>query len=555
MKAHHYLSRSVLVLLGLTLGLASLSAAAATATLKPVQLHCEYLDDPIGLDAAQPRLSWLITSSRRDQRQAAYRIRVATSEAVLKKDQADLWDSKWVTSEATSDILYAGRKLVSRQAAVWKVTVRDQEGGTAESEVARFEMGLLEAGAWQAQWIGRTTDTNANPAPLLRRAFALQGEIKQARAYICGLGYYELYLNGQKVGDHILDPGYTRYDRRALYVTYDVTSLLTRGSNAVGVILGNGWYNCQTKAVWNFHEAPWRSAPKMLLHLRVDYADGRSQTLVSDTSWKCATGPIIFDSIYGGETYDARLEKSGWATATYNDTAWPAVQVVPGPPGLVSAQTMPPIKIDRLLRSKGLTEPKPGVFVFDIGQNLAGFAELLVSGPAGTRIQMRYGERLFPDGSLDTRDIEQHVKRLGSNQTHQTDTYILKGGGRETWHARFTYHGFQYVEVTGFPGRPSLENLRAYFIHSAVPAAGEFSCSNPLLGQIQRNALWSFLSNLQGIPTDCPHREKNGWTGDAHLAAEQAQFNFFPLLVHQKWINDHSKTVKYFLLVCKVCIY
>ena len=200
---------------------------------------------------------------------------------------------------------------------------------------------------------------------------------------------------------------------------------------------------------------------------------------------------------------------------------------------------MPPIKADETLKPAKLTEPKPGVFVFDIGQNLAGSAELTVSGPAGTRVQMRYGERLFPDGTLDTRDIEQHVKKLGPDQQYQTDTYILKGEGTETWHSRFTYHGFQYVEVTGFPGRPALDNLCAAFHPLGdVPAAGEFACSNPLLNRIRRAARWSFLSNLQGIPTDCPHREKNGWTGDAHLAAEQAQFNFFPAPVHQKWIND-----------------
>jgi alpha-L-rhamnosidase len=321
-------------------------------------------------------------------------------------------------------------------------------------------------------------------------------------------------------------------------VTYDVTGQLKRGANAVGVILGNGWFNCHTKAVWNFHEAPWRAAPKLLLELRVDCTDGRSETIVSDESWKCATGPIIFDSIYGGETYDARLEKPGWATASYDDSGWEPVKLVAAPAGKLAAQMMPPIRLDQTLAPAKLTEPKPGVFIFDIGQNLAGTAELTVSGPAGTRVQMRYGERLFPDGTLDTRDIAQHVKRLGAEQQYQTDTYILKGGGEEKWHSRFTYHGFQYVEVTGFPGRPTLANLRARFIHSAVPEAGAFTCSNPLLNRIERAARWSFLSNFQGIPTDCPHREKNGWTGDAHLACEQAQFNFFPAPVHQKWLDD-----------------
>jgi alpha-L-rhamnosidase len=369
-------------------------------------------------------------------------------------------------------------------------------------------------------------------------------------------------LNGQKVGDHLLDPGYTRYDRRALYVTYDVTGLLQSGSNAVGAILGNGWFNCHTKAVWNFHEAPWRAAPKLLFHLRVDYADGRTQTIVSDESWKCSAGPILFDSIYGGEVYDARQEKPGWDTASYDDSAWDPVKIVDGPPGKLTAQMMPPIKVQETFKPVKVTEPKPGVFVFDIGQNLAGMAELVVAGPAGQAVHLRYGERLSKDGMLDVADISQHVAKfpyrdspLGYSvsdpdlflpptapklmQRFQTDTYILKGGGRkEVYASRFTYHGFQYVEVTGFPGKPTLDSLRAKFIHSAVPSAGQFTCSNPTLNRIQRAARYAFLSNFQGIPTDCPHREKNGWTGDAHLACEQAQFNFFPVSVHQKWVGD-----------------
>ena len=508
------------------------------ASAQVEHLQCEYLDNPLGIDTPQPRLSWVLASNARGVKQAAYQILVGSSEAALKHGQADLWDSGKVLSDETAQIRYAGQPLAARGQAFWRVRVWDQAGRLSESRIAHWEMGLPQPSDWGAKWIARTTDTNSNPAPLLRRAFKVNGKIKQARVYICGLGYYELFLNGRKVGDHLLDPGYTRYDRRVLYVTYDVTDELKRGANALGVILGNGWFNCHTRAVWNFHEAPWRAAPRLLLQLRLDYADGHSETVVSDESWKTGTGPIVFDSIYGGETYDARLEKPGWATAGFDDSNWEPVKVVDAPAGRLVAQMMPPIKLDETLKPVKVTEPKPGVFVFDIGQNLAGMAELTVFGPAGARVQMRYGERLFPDGSLDTRDIEQHIKKLGKEQQYQTDTYILKGGGRETWHSRFTYHGFQYVEVTGFPGKPTLGSLRALFIHSAVPKAGEFTCSNPLLNRIQRAAHWSFLSNLQGIPTDCPHREKNGWTGDAHLACEQAQFNFFPVPVHQKWLTD-----------------
>ena len=236
----------------------------------------------------------------------------------------------------------------------------------------------------------------------------------------------------------------------------------------------------------------------------MDYTDGSTVSIGSGDQWRCSTGPIVFDSIYGGETYDARLEKPGWATTAFDASGWEPVKLVDAPPGLLSAQIMPPIKTDEILKPAKLTEPKPGVFLFDIGQSLAGMAELTVTGPAGAKVQMRYGERLFPDGTLDTRDIEQHVKKLGTNQQHQTDTYILKGTGKESYASRFTYHGFQYVEVTGFPGTPTLDSLRARFIHSAIPKAGEFTCSNPLLNRIQRAAHWAFLSNLQGIPHRLP---------------------------------------------------
>jgi alpha-L-rhamnosidase len=528
----------------LVLGLACVAgfpARAATALpgLTPEQLRCEYLENPLGIDTLQPRLSWIVESKERAQRQVGFQILVASTEANLKANTGDLWDSGQVASEETLHIPYAGPPLTSCQRCFWKVRVWDKDGKpSAYSAPARWEMGLLSPRDWPGQWISLTADTNSAPAPLLRRTFKLGKNIKQARVYICGLGYYELHVNGKKIGDHCLDPAYTRYDKRALYVTYDVTSALQKGENALGVILGNGWYNVQTLAVWDFHKAPWRAAPKLYLQLRVEYADGYIETLATDKQWKASTGPIVFNSIYGGETYDARLEKPGWDTAACKDSDWLMAEVVEPPGGKLSAQMMPPIKAHEVIRPVNVTEPKPGVFVFDMGQNFAGCAELTVHGKAGTQVVMKYGERLGPDGGLDRTDIQQHVVKLATNQQFQTDTYILKGGARETWRPRFVYHGFQYVEVTGFPGKPTLESLRGVFLHSAVPVAGEFECSNPLLNRIWRAGRWAYLSNLQGIPTDCPHREKNGWTGDAHLAAEQGLLNFAPAPVYAKWIND-----------------
>lgn len=516
----------------------AISAVSLHAAIRPTHLRCEYLEKPMGIDKTSPRFEWKLESRERAQKQAAYRIYVATTLERLNANVGDLWDSGRVVSDETAQIAYEGSPLPSRQQAFWKVRVWDQDGKISLSEPSSFEMGLLNTNDWKAQWIGRTTDVEERPAPMFRRTFVAGAKIKKARAYICGLGYYELRINGNRIGNDILNPGYTRYDKRALYVTYDVTSQLRPGPNALGVVLGHGWFNVQTKAVWDFHKAPWREAPKFLFSLQIEFADGSTKTISSDESWRCSTGPIVFSSIYGGETYDARLEKPGWDSPGYNDADWDPIKVVAAPRGKLAAQMHVPIQTFETLRPVKVTEPKPGTFIFDLGQNFAGYCELTVSGNAGTKVQLRHGERLSETGTLDTRDMEQHVKKLDATQTHQTDTYILKGQGAEKWHSRFTYHGFQYVEVTGLPGRPTAETLKGIFIHSAIPTAGRFECSNPLFNKITKAARWAYLSNLQGIPTDCPHREKNGWTGDAHLAAEQGIFTFDPSTLYTKWIND-----------------
>jgi alpha-L-rhamnosidase len=512
-------------------------------TLSPTRLTCEYLSNPIGIDAPQPRLSWQLDSDRRSEVQTAYQILVASSESELAQDHGDLLDTGKVSSDSTLHVPYEGKPLAAGLRCFWKVRAWDKnDKPSGWSQPAFWEMGLLSAEDWKGKWICRTADTNSNPAPLLRRAFAIDGKVKRARAYICGLGYYELHINGKKIGDHLLDPGYTRYDKRDLYVTYDVTDSLRKGKNAIGVILGNGWLNVHTLAVWDFHKAPWRAAPKLLMQLQVEFADGRVETIVTDTQWKTITGPIVFDSIYSGQTYDARLEKSGWDTPGYNDSGWSPALLVEGPKGKLAAQMMPPIRADQIIKPTKVTEPRPGIFVFDFGQNFAGFAELHSPKSAkSSPIVLRYSERLGKDGMIDRADIQQHVLKLDTNQAFQSDTYLLDSShaSRITHHIpRFSYHGFQYVELTGFRGKPPLDTLRGVFIHSAVPPAGEFECSNPLLNKVWRAARWSYLSNLQGIPTDCPHREKNGWTGDAHLAAEQGLLNFASAPVYTKWIND-----------------
>ncbi|MBN1418246.1 MAG: glycoside hydrolase family 78 protein [Planctomycetes bacterium] len=514
-----------------------LLAGGVRAAVRPVNLVCEYRTNPLGIDVREPRLSWMLESAERGERQTAYRIRVASSAAKLGAGEADLWDSGRVETDRSIHVPYAGEPLASRVRCHWTVEVWGADGASATSAPAWWEMGLLAKDDWKGAWISAPPPKDGAgtaPAPFFRKAFELAGAPRRARLYIAGLGYHEVHINGKRVGDHVLDPAFTRYDRRCLYVTHDVTGLLAGGRNAIGVILGNGWYNPHATDVWDFHKSPWRDRPVLRCQLEVQSADGSVRTIASDATWKVSTGPILFDSIRNGETYDARLELPGWATAAFDDASWAAPVAVAGPKGILSAQNGPPIEVMETIVPVKVTEPKPGIFLFDLGQNIAGWARLTAAGPAGTKVVLRYGERLLPDGSLDQKDIGPYVKQ----HAFQTDTYILKGLGTEIWEPRFVYHGFQYVEVAGFPGTPTLDSLRGRVVYTSFPRAGSFACSNELLNRIQKATLWSYVGNFHGYPTDCPHREKNGWTGDAHLASEQGLLNFAPAAAYTKWMDD-----------------
>lgn len=517
-----------------------LAVAAQGVSLN--NLRCEYLSNPLGLDVAQPRLSWAIESATRGQKQTAYRILVASEFENLAKDKGDLWDSGKVASDESVHIEYAGKQLASGVEVFWKVRVWDRDGReSAWSQPAMWSMGLLKPADWKGKWIGSPTDREYaaknkkyEPAPMFRKAFRIEKPVRRATAYICGLGYYELRLNGKKVGDSVLDPAFTRYDRRALYVTHDVTSQLARGTNALGVILGNGWFNYTVDAAWYFDEAAWRAWPKMLLKLEIEFTDKTTQIIVSDGTWKFATSPIVSNALLNGETYDARLEKPGWDTARYDDKNWITAKVVEPPKGILSAQMTQPIRATQELKTVKLTQPKPGMFVFDIGQNIAGVAQLSVRGPAGATVTMLYGEQLNSDGTVDQKKIKEHTY----DGEFQVDRYILKGGGAEVWQPRFVYSGFRYVQVTGFPGKPTPANMRAFAVHTDLESTGSFECSNTVLNDIQRCTRWSYVNNFHGHPTDCPQREKNGWTGDAHLAAEAGLYNFEPSASYTKWMRD-----------------
>jgi alpha-L-rhamnosidase len=516
----------------------------AAAALAPARLRCESLSDPLGIDAVPPRLSWAVESPRRGDRQTAYRILAASSPDLLAAGTGDLWDTGEVKSDETLHLPYAGKPLASGQAVHWKVRVWDRDGRpSAWSAPARWEMGLLRPEDWQgARWVGDPRPPDGSSAPLYRNEFTLDKPVASARAYLCGLGYHELILNGVKAGDATLDPAFTRYDRRCLYVTHDVTANLRPGRNAAGVMLGNGWMNMHADDVWEFHKAPWRARPMFLLLLRVRHPDG-SETLVrSGEGWTSAPGPIVSDCIRVGESYDARREQPGWDTPTFDASGWTPAAVVDGPKGLLSAQAMPPIRVTETLRPVSVTEPKPGVFVFDLGRNIPGRARITVAGPAGATVSLKYGERLAPDGTVDQKAIHAHVK----SPDFQTDRYTLKGERREMWEARFVYHGFQYVEASGWPVtekdgkpvKPGPDNLEGRVVHTDFERIGEFECSSDLFNAIQRCTLWSYRGNYHGYPTDCPHREKNGWTGDAHFAIGQALYNFDNTAAYAKWMND-----------------
>lgn len=515
-------------------------------------LRCEYRKNPLGIDATRPRLSWVLQSDQRGQKQTAYQVLVASTPEALANDRGDLWDSGKVASEKSIHVEYAGKALGSRMRCHWKVRVWDKnERPSVWSKPAIWTMGLLDAKDWQAQWIGavanrpqrtdaqrvgQDADKADNPpyaAVLLRKEVSLAKTPVRAMAYVCGLGYCEASINGKRVGDHVLDPGFTDYTKRTLYATYDVTELLRPGRNAIGVVLGGGWYDLPTIDDWKFHQAPWIAPPKLMLRIDVEYADGTREAVVSDGNWKWSTGPIVFNSVRAGETYDARREKPGWDGPGYDDSQWHGAQVLPAPAGRLMAQSHPPIRITESFRPVAVSEPKPGVYVFDLGVNITGWARLQTRGSRGQTIKLEFNELLNPDGTVNMRHMAEYA--VGPFQTEQ---FILKGEGLEVFEPRFTYHGFRYVQVTGLSEKPTLETLTGRWVHTDLEPAGEFSCSNPLLNKIQELILRTQRNNIHGIPTDDPHREKIGWTQDGCVTMEEAIYNFNAATFYTKWFRD-----------------
>ncbi|HXI68796.1 MAG TPA: family 78 glycoside hydrolase catalytic domain [Verrucomicrobiae bacterium] len=719
------------------------SVAAMTAG----DLRCEHLENPQGIDAAQPRLSWMLQSNERGVKQTAYQILVASSAAKLKSGQGDLWDSGKVSSDESVLVHYAGKPLASRTECFWKVRVWGTDGKPGKwSQPAKWTMGILDPGEWHAQWIGqdgidltneftgtswiwypegepqvtapietnyfrrvvtipagrrikraifeytgdnecrgwidqfdvgarnnfktvkwnnittrlepgktylfgltgRNEGTEPNPAgvvgkltieftegePLiiptdekwkvsknpepgwntvsfddskwvaakvlgpagmkpwdetrvpenrrqparyLRKDFAVEKKIARATVSFSGLGLSELYLNGKKIGDAVLSPAFAQYDKREFYVTYDVTKDLQRGANALGVILGNGrFYADRSKVYAGTVSFGW---PKLLLNLRIEYADGSTAEIVSDASWQLTTdGPILANNDFDGEEYDAQRELNGWsepgyslaaspsplpgeragvrgesASATSNASGeppaqahpspliplpsegrgkpqWTNAQIVSAPGGILSAQMIEPIRVTETLKPVSMKEINPGVFIYDLGQNMVGWCRLHVSGPAGAQVRLRHAETLKPDGSL-------YMANLRGAEV--TDIYTLKGGGNETWEPKFITHGFRFVEVTGYPGKPDLNSIEGCVVNDDLPVAGSFSCSNELINRIYTNIVWGTRGNYRSLPTDCPQRdERQGWLGDRSEECKGEAYLFNIAALYTKWRQD-----------------
>ncbi len=517
-------------------------------------LKCEYETNPLGLGKLHPRLSWRIWSQKRGQKQTAYQLIVSSSREKLQNEEGDIWNSGKVISDQSVQLPYSGPELKSGQKCYWKVRIWDKDDkATGYSSSASWQMALLNPGDWSARWISaprvfdwnkrdvfrKTLDKKAPPqhddaSPIFRKEFKVNKTLKSATAYISGLGYYEFFINGKKVGDHLLDPAFTAYDKQVLYVTYDLTELLEEGENALGVMLGNGWYNMFTRALWSFDRALWRNDPTLLCQIELSYNDGSTETIISDDSWKCAPGPITFNSIRQGETYDARLEQEGWNTVGFNEAEWEWARIVDGPKGELEAQTLPPIRVVRSLSPQCVRRINDTTWVYDFGENIAGFAELAISGKKGTAITLRYGERLDSLGRVDQTEISAYVRE----ERFQEDVYILNGSSMKTWHPRFTYHGFRYVELSGVSEKSECTSITASVIRTDFEKAGYFHSSNDLLNSIHEISLRSFESNFHGFPSDCPHREKNGWLNDGMIGAEAGILNYKSQTAYAKWAKD-----------------
>ncbi len=531
----------------------------SNAAVMVTNLTCEYQPHPIGVDKAAPLLSWQLTSAKRNQSQTAYRILVSDDSIKLASNEGTIWDSHTIQTAQSIQVTYSGKALHAAKKYYWKVMVWDNhKAPSAWSEIASWQMGLLTKENWKnAQWIGLEKIKNAdrivpalhatgdaasiaaasisgkNKLPVFRKEISIGKSVKSATAFVCGLGHFELFINGSKVGDHFLDPGWTLYSKYAQYVSFDITNNLQGGSNVLAVMLGNGMYNIPGERYKKIIQS--YGYPAFIGKIIIEYADGSSKEIVSDTTWKTTAGPLTFSSIYGGEDYNATLLQQGWLLPNFGDADWQIPLVVDAPATLVSQQ-QEPLKIMDSFPVKKITHPAPGTWVYDMGQNASAVPQITLTGKRGKAVVLTTAELLGDSGFVYQSSVGEPVYF----------TYTLSGDGNETWHPQFTYHGFRYIQVKGAvpegeenpDGLPVIHKLMSLHVRNAAETSGTFTCSDTLFNRIDTLINWSIKSNMASVLTDCPHREKLGWLEESYLMGQSVAFNYNIASLYKKAVAD-----------------
>ncbi len=530
------------------------------AALEFEKLTCNSKVNPKTIELKSPLFSWEIAASDFNKSQSAYQILVASKREYLDTKTADVWNSSKIDSDNSAFVKYEGEVLKAMQTYFWKVKIWDEEGAVTQwSPVQEFQTGLMGSENWGAsKWITLNKDTRTSEhrfrdykrgnmkeaklvegfaASYFRNEIKLDKKVENAQVYICGLGYYELYLNGKKVGDHVLDPAPSNYDKQAYYVNYDITSQLQSGKNAFGIILGNGFYGQNIS--WNRDpESNKRGVsygpPTVRCLVKLNYTDGSSEDFYTDEKWKEATGPIVFNNIYGGDTYDARYELGDWNTVGYNATSWGNAKVAAPKVKKISAQQIPAIKKLKEFEPQKVFKAPDGNWIVDFGQNIAGWVKLNVQGKAGQLIEVTTTEALLTNG----KDVFQGSTGGGANGMAQIYKYICKGNGVESWEPKFSYHGFRFAKIKGTNVKPDANMIKAVLVATDIKETGYFKSSDSLFNKMHEISKWTIADNIHGIPEDCPHREKCGWLGDAHAFCEYALYNYDMYDFYKKYMED-----------------
>ncbi|MFW6309279.1 MAG: family 78 glycoside hydrolase catalytic domain [bacterium] len=499
--------------------------------LKPQDIKCEYRKNPVGIDELNPRISWKIKTEGRNFKQKAYRLQVAEN----KKFVNPIWDTGKVKSEQSIHLEYQGPTLQSKTRYYYRVKIWDNKNRESLwSDINFWEMGLLDSGAWEAEWITPDLERDPDkyePCPLLRNEFQVKKEVKSARLYVTGLGLYEVYLNGQRVGDYYFTPGWTSYQNRIQYQTYDIGDIIKHGGNALGVILGDGWYKGDLMSLGEVcNRNIFGESLVLLLQLHIVYENGEEEVVTSGEDWRSTLGPIRKSEIYHGEEYDARLEKENWTRSEFNDDQWSKVKVINKSKDCLRAQINEPVMKMEEITPEKIIETPAGETVIDMGQNMVGRVKFTVTGETGERVVLKHAEVLDKEGNFYTENLRSAKQKV---------EYHLKGEGQETYEPHFTFQGFRYVKVVDYPGEITIDNFKGIVLYSGMEKTGTFECSHPGVNQLQENIVWSQKGNFLDIPTDCPQRdERLGWTGDAQVFIGTSCFNMNTALFFTKWLGD-----------------